>query len=102
MKSVLPNLEHIDIRLLINNWNQFNGVMEPLSRMHKQHEVVLVLLNLTIDVHLDINIDRCSVDDTKVSTYFDDLNHVLLHHITLMGNCNDNNFTQHCTKSVLK
>ena len=37
-----------------------------------------------------------------MSPYFDDLNHVSLHHIALMGVCNDNNFTQHCTKSVLK
>ena len=103
MKSVLPNLEYIDIRLLINNWNQFSSVMESLSKTLKLIEIELVLqLNLKINIHLDIDIDRCSIEGTRISPYIDELNHVSLHHITLTGACHDNNFTQYLCKSVLE
>ncbi len=103
IKKVLPNLEHIDIRLLINHRNQFNSVMESLSETNKQHEIVLVLLNLKIDIHLDISIDRCGIESTRMSPYIDEINHVSLRHITLTGVCHDYNFTQHryLCKSVL-
>ena len=103
MKRVLPNLERIDTLLLINHWNQFNGVMESLPKTLQQLEIALVLLNLKLDIRLDINIGRCSVEGTEVSTYIDDheLNHVSLHHITLTGVCHDN-FTQHLCKNLLE
>ena len=99
MKRVLPNLECIDI---YNHWNQFNGVMESLSKTHKQLEIALVLLNLKIEIHLDISIDRCSVEGTRISLYIEEINYISLHHITLTGVCHDNNFTQHLCKSVLE
>ena len=61
-----------------------------------------MLLNLKIYFHLDINIDRCSVEGKRISPYIGDINHVSLHHIRLTGVCNDNNFTQHLCKSVLE
>ena len=104
MKSALPNLERIDIRLFYNHWNQSNGTaMESLSKTLQQLEIDLVLLNLTIEIHLDISIDRCSVEDTRISFYIDENNYnISLHHIMLTGVCHDKNFTQYLCKSVLE
>ncbi len=102
MKRVLPNLKCIDIILLINHWNQFNSVMESLSKILQHHEIILVLLNLKINVHLDIDIDRRSGEGTRISPYIDEINHVSLLHITLTSMYHDENFTQHLCKSVLE
>ena len=58
MKSTLPNLEHIDVKLLNRDWNQFTNVMESLSKSLKQHEIILTLLNLRIEIHLVIFISH--------------------------------------------
>jgi hypothetical protein len=102
MKRVLSNLKRTDIILLINDWNQFNDVMESLSKTRKQHEIVLALLNLKIDIHLFINIDRCGVEGTRMSPFIDEIKHVSLHHTMLTGVCHDNNFTQHLCMRVIE
>ena len=54
MKQALPNMEYLDIRLH-RDWNQFNT--KSLSKALKEHEIALVLTNLRMKVHLDINIE---------------------------------------------
>jgi hypothetical protein len=77
IKRVLPNLERVDIGLLINHWNQFNSVMESLS-------FILPPLNLKVAVYLGINIDRCSVKDTRISLYTLMRSTMTLYHYTTL------------------
>jgi adenylate kinase family enzyme len=102
MKKVLPNLEHIDIKLLIFNFLEFNRELESLQTTRKQHEIVSVLWNLKIDIHLDVNFDRCrTVEGTKIFP-IDEINHVSLRRITLTGVCHDSFAHGHLCKSVLQ
>ena len=43
--------------------------MESLSKTLKQLEIALVRLNLKIEIRLDISIDRCRVEGTRISLY---------------------------------
>ena len=102
MKRALPNLEYIKIRLLSNDWNQFNDVIESKALNFKQLEIVSALLNLRINIHLNIDIDRCSVDSTRMLLDFDQISHISLQHIIVTGVCQDNNVAKHLCKNVLK
>ena len=102
IKKVLPNLKHIDIIIpLISHWEYVIILMESLPKVLKQLEIVSVLLNLKVNIHLDIEIGRCNVEGTRMSPYIND---VALYHITLTGVCHNNNTlnTQYICKNLLE
>ena len=73
-------MEYLDTRLK-SDWNKLS--INSLSKALKEHEIALIQTNLRMKVHLDINIEWCNVVKTRMSPYFDEINHVSLQHITL-------------------
>ena len=83
MKRVFPNLEFLKIRV---NW-MFDFIIYAFSHLFEQYEIVSTLITLRLEVHLRIDIERCSIRSITMRSCINQINQVTVYHVRIFGVC---------------
>ena len=92
------NLRSIKVSLLLVN----RAISITQQKAVSSLEVFGSLQNLSPDLWLHLNIDRCCLEDIGILFLYADINHI--NHLTVIGNCTDNvlNTMVNCKQTELK